>query len=95
MINFNNSLLKHYMFERMYIRLFNRMKHSNVIYDLNTKNSLVDNSLIKDLEIAKERKLRIKKIRENKKEIEETKETKFEMSESHGAKPYTKNPIKF
>lgn len=92
MINFNNALFKHYMFERVYIHLFNRMKHSNVIYDLNTKKSLVDNSLIKDLEIAKERKLRIKKIRENKKETEET---KYEMSESHGAKPYTKNPIKF
>ena len=89
MINFNNALLKHYMFERMYIHLFNRMKHSNVIYDLNTKKSLVDNSLIKDLEIAKERKLRIKKMKENEKE------KSYEMSESHGAKPYTKNPIKF
>ena len=60
------------------------MKHSNVTYDLITKVSLIDNSLKRDLEIAKERKLRIKKMKENEKE------KRFEMSESHCTKPYIK-----
>jgi len=86
MINFNNALLKLKVYDNMYIVLFNRMKHSNIIYDLNTKMTLIDNSLKRDLEIAKERKLRIKKMKENEKE------KSFEMSESHCTKPYIKKP---
>ena len=40
---------------------FNRMKHSNIIYDPITKMTLIDNSLIKALEIAQARKNRILK----------------------------------
>jgi len=62
--------------------LFKRMKHSNIIYNATTRMTLIDNSLIKDLEIAKNRKLRIAKIK--------TTEKVIEMSESHNAKPYIK-----
>jgi len=89
MINFYNALLKSKYYDNMYIHLFNRMKHSNVTYDLITKVSLIDNSLKRDLEIAKERKLRIQKMKENQKE------KKFEMSESHCTKPYIKTPGTF
>jgi hypothetical protein len=43
---------------------FTRMKHSNIIYDPLTKMTLIDNSLIKALEIAQARKMRIKKNKE-------------------------------
>lgn len=89
MINFYNSLLKSKHYDNMYIHLFIRMKHSNITYDLITKVSLIDNSLKRDLEIAKERKLRIQKMKENQKE------KKFEMSESHCTKPYIKTPGSF
>ena len=70
------------------ILLLCRMKHSNISYNSLTKMTLIDNSLIKDLEIAKARQVRLNKNKE--KEILKTKITTFEMSESHDAKPYLK-----
>lgn len=70
------------------ILLLCRMKHSNISYNSLTKMTLIDNSLIKDLEIAKARQVRLNKNKE--KEILKTKITSFEMSESHDAKPYLK-----
>ncbi len=64
--------------------LFYRMKHSNITYNTITRVTLIDNSLIKALEIAKNRKLKIAKIREGKME------KVIEMSESHNATPYKK-----
>jgi hypothetical protein len=66
---------------------FIRMKHSNIIYDPLTKMTLIDNSLIKALEIAQARKIRIKKN----KELAAEKQKSFEMSESHECKPFLKN----
>ena len=66
------------------------MKHSNISYNSLTKMTLIDNSLIKDLEIAKARQVRLNKNKEKEKEILKTKITSFEMSESHDAKPYLK-----
>jgi hypothetical protein len=66
---------------------FTRMKHSNIIYDPLTKKTLIDNSLIKALEIAQARKIRIKKN----KELAAQKQKSFEMSESHECKPFFKN----
>jgi hypothetical protein len=66
---------------------FTRMKHSNIIYDPLTKMTLIDNSLIKALEIAQARKIRIKKN----KELTAEKQKSFEMSESHECKPFLKN----
>lgn len=68
---------------------FNRMKHSNIIYDPITKMTLIDNSLIKALEIAQARKKRILKNSENKALETETQNT-IEMSESHECKPFFK-----
>ena len=68
---------------------FNRMKHSNIIYDPITKMTLIDNSLIKALEIAQARKKRILKNSENKALETETQNT-IEMSESHECKPFVK-----
>ncbi len=62
--------------------LLKRMKHSNITYNASTRGTLIDNSLIKALEIAKNRKLRLAKIRDTTKVIE--------MSESHDAKPHIK-----
>lgn len=72
---------------------FIRMKHSNIIYDPLTKMTLIDNSLIKALEIAQARKIRIKKNKELAAELagEKQKEKSFEMSESHECKPFLKN----
>ena len=70
------------------ILLLCTMKHSNISYNSLTKMTLIDNSLIKDLEIAKARQVRLNKNKE--KEILKTKITSFEMSESHDAKPYLK-----
>jgi hypothetical protein len=69
------------------------MKHSNIIYDPLTKMTLIDNSLIKALEIAQARKIRIKKNKELAAELagEKQKEKSFEMSESHECKPFLKN----
>jgi hypothetical protein len=69
------------------------MKHSNIIYDPLTKMTLIDNSLIKALEIAQARKIRIKKNKELAAELagEKQKQKSFEMSESHECKPFLKN----
>jgi hypothetical protein len=64
------------------------MKHSTIIYDPLTKKTLIDNSLIKALEIAEARKSRIKK---NKELATAEKQKSFEMSESHECKPFFKN----
>jgi hypothetical protein len=68
------------------------MKHSNIIYDPLTKKTLIDNSLIKALEIAQARKIRIKKNKELTAELagEKQKQKSFEMSESHECKPFFK-----
>jgi hypothetical protein len=58
------------------------MKHSNISYNPITGATLIDNSLIKALEIAKARKLKLANIKAQEKAIE--------MSESHGTKPYIK-----
>jgi len=57
-----------------------RMKHTHIIYNPLTKSLLIDNSLKKDLEIVKE-----KKIKDNKDNIQN-----IEMSESHATQPYKK-----
>ena len=62
--------------------LLKRMKHSNITYNAITRVTLIDNSLIKALEIAKNRKLKLAKIK--------AKEKVIEMSESHDAKPHIK-----
>jgi hypothetical protein len=62
--------------------LFKRMKHSNITYNPSTRVTLIDNSLIKALEIANNRKLKLAKIRDTTKVIE--------MSESHDIKPHIK-----
>jgi hypothetical protein len=69
------------------------MKHSNIIYVPLTKMTLIDNSLIKALEIAQARKIRIKKNKELAAELagEKQKQKSFEMSESHECKPFLKN----
>jgi hypothetical protein len=68
------------------------MKHSNITYDAITRVTLIDNSLIKALEIAKARKLKLAKIREGEmgKAMEKAMEKVIEMSESHDTKPYIK-----
>ena len=70
------------LFYNMITQLFYRMKHSNIIYNATTRTTLIDNSLIKALEISKARKLRLAKLK--------TIEKVIEMSESHDAKPYIK-----
>jgi hypothetical protein len=71
------------------------MKHSNIIYDPLTKMTLIDNSLIKALEIAQARKMRIKKNKElataelaSAELATAEKQKSFEMSESHECKPF-------
>lgn len=64
--------------------LFKRMKHSNITYNPYTRVTLIDNSLIKALEIANNRKLKLAKIKETEKE------KVIEMSESHNVTPYVK-----
>lgn len=72
----------------MVTQLFYRMKHSNITYDAITRATLIDNYLIKALEIAKARKLKLAKIREG--EMEKALGKVIEMSESHDTKPYIK-----
>ena len=71
---------------------FTRMKHSTIIYDPLTKMTLIDNSLIKALEIAQTRKMRIKKNKElaTAELATAEKQKSFEMSESHESKPFFK-----
>ena len=64
--------------------LLKRMKHSNITYNASTRVTLIDNSLIKALEIAKNRKLKLAKIRHTETQMA------IEMSESHDAKPHIK-----
>jgi len=66
------------------------MKHSNIIYNPITKRTLIDDSLIKALEIAQARKNKLRRNSET--QVKEEKETqkKFEMSESHASKPFSK-----
>ena len=78
-----NILLKPKIFQFVGSCLFNRNKHSNNI----TKMLLIDDSLKKDLAIAKNRTLRRKITKEGGKLSE-----RIEMSESHDIKPYTKQP---
>ena len=66
----------------MTFHMFLRTKHSNIIYNAVTRMTLIDNSLIKDLELAKNRKLKLAKIKNTAKVIE--------MSESHAVKPFIK-----
>ena len=68
------------------------MKHSNITYNANTRVTLIDNSLIKALELAQKRKLQMSKIRETEAGKETGKETGkvIEMSESHISTPYIK-----
>lgn len=66
----------------MILLLFKRMKHSNISYNPITRVTLIDNSLIKALEISKARKLKLANIK--------AKEKVIEMSESHDIKPYIK-----
>ena len=84
----------------MVTQLFYRMKHSNITYDAITRATLIDNYLIKALEIAKARKLKLAKIREGEmgkamdkamgKAMGKAMEKVIEMSESHDTKPYIK-----
>ena len=64
------------------------MKHSNITYNANTRVTLIDNSLIKALEIAQKRKLQVAKITE--KETEREIGKAIEMSESHNSTPFIK-----
>ena len=64
--------------------IFYRLKHTNIIYNSTTNRTLIDNSLIKALEIEEARK-----IKKNK-QIELEKQKKIEMSESHECKPFYK-----
>jgi hypothetical protein len=59
------------------------MKHSHIIYNPLTKSLIIDNSLKKDLEIAKKRN------NKDNKDIQDNIQT-IEMSESHGTQPYKK-----
>jgi hypothetical protein len=79
-----NILLKPKFYHFIDSILFYRNKHSNITIN-STKMLLIDNSLKKDLEIAKNRKLR-RKITNEKEKLS----TRIEMSESHDVKPYIK-----
>lgn len=81
-------VLEEKYFLNMVTQLFYRMKHSNITYDAITRVTLIDNSLIKALEIAKARKLKLAKIRAG--EMEKAIGKAIEMSESHDTKPYIK-----
>lgn len=87
---FMNSLVKYKLISTLDFLLIARMKHSDVIYDALTKSLVVDNSLKKELELAKKRKLLNAKIKY--KTINEIVNsiTTIEMSESHDIKPYIK-----
>ena len=68
-----------------------RHKHSNITFNTLTKSLLIDNSLIKDLELVQKRR-----NRNNKLKYKDTKESlnviqTIEMSESHDIQPYIRN----
>jgi len=75
-----NSLYNYRLIKSLDFILIARMKHSHIIYNPLTKSLLIDNSLKKDLEIAKKR---------NNKDNKDNIQT-IEMSESHGTQPYKK-----
>ena len=75
-----NSLYNYRLIKSLNFILIARMKHSHIIYNPLTKSLLIDNSLKKDLEIAKKR---------NNKDNKDNIQT-IEMSESHGTQPYKK-----
>lgn len=77
-----NSLYNYRLIKSLDFILIARMKHSHIIYNPLTKSLLIDNSLKKDLEIAKKRN---NKDKDNKDNIQT-----IEMSESHGTQPYKK-----
>ena len=70
-----------------------RHKHSNITFNTLTKSLLIDNSLIKDLELVQKRRNKNKKFNT---EIQEHSEnsnktiSSIEMSESHESQPYIK-----
>ena len=85
-----NSLVKYKLISTSDFLLIAKMKHSDVIYDALTKSLIVDNSLKKELELAKKRKLLNAKIKyKTVNEIVNSINT-IEMSESHDIKPYIK-----
>lgn len=85
-----NSLAKYNLISSSDFILIARMKHSHVIYDALTKSLIIDNSLKKDLELAKKRKMLNAKIKyKTVNEIINFFNT-IEMSESHDTKPYIK-----
>jgi len=78
-----NSLYNYRLIKSLDFILIARMKHSHIIYNPLTKSLLIDNSLKKDLEIAKKRNNKDNK--DNQYNIQT-----IEMSESHGTQPYKK-----
>ena len=85
-----NSLVKYKLISTSDFLLIARTKHSHVIYDALTKSLIIDNSLKKELELAKKRKLLNAKIKyKTVNEIVNSINT-IEMSESHDIKPYIK-----
>ena len=75
-----NSLYNYKLIKPQDFVLITRMKHTHIIYNPLTKSLVIDNSLKKDLEIAKKRD-----NKDNKDNIQT-----IEMSESHGTQPYKK-----
>ena len=75
-----NSLYNYRLIKPHDFVLITRMKHTHIIYNPLTKSLVIDNSLKKDLEIAKKRD-----NKDNKDNIQT-----IEMSESHGTQPYKK-----
>jgi len=75
-----NSLYNYKLIKPRDFVLITRMKHSHIIYNPLTKSLVIDNSLKKDLEIAKKRD-----NKDNKDNIKT-----IEMSESHGTQPFIK-----
>jgi len=89
-----NSLFKYNLLNSSDFLLIARMKHSHVIYDAVTKSLIIDNSLKKALELAKNRKLPNAKIKyKDAKEVNNPFQI-IEMSESHDPQPYIRNKNK-
>ena len=89
-----NSLVKYKLISTLDFPLIARMKHSHVIYDAVTKSLIIDNSLKKALELAKNRKLPNAKIKyKDAKEVINPFQI-IEMSESHDIQPYIRNKNK-
>jgi len=78
-----NILYNYRLIKSLNFILIARMKHSHIIYNPLTKSLIIDNSLKKDLEIAKKRN------NKDNKDIQDNIQT-IEMSESHGTQPYKK-----